>query len=237
MNVIVVDDEIQAAETLSLMLEKYCLGVNVVGVFHGLEDLVAADVAQNLDIVFLDINFGEYTGFDVLDRVDFSGADIVFVTAYDNFGIQAIKEGAFDYIVKPIDPEELVNSVNRLHKKKNKLTRVQQNQDVKDTILVQVKNAYVKVRLADIEYIEADGAYSTIYCDDERYVSSKRIGWFETALPTNKFIRTHNSYLVNLEHVKMLKVGRDQPLVLSSGKEIPVARNKRKSVMDALSLI
>ena len=232
MNALIIDDEKQAAETLKLMLEKYCKGVRVLQTFLGLEDIRNGSFTDRVDVVFLDINFGEYDGFDLIRKVDFGDAEIVFVTAHDNYGIQAVKEGAFDYIVKPVSPEELIECTDKLSKKKLSVDGTQQ--ETRETMLIPVNNTYVKVNYADIDFIEADGAYSTIHCGEDRYLSSKRIGLYLDLLPKVDFVRVHHSYLVNVRSIKLVKAGRDQPVVLHNGMEIPVARNRRKQLMEVL---
>lgn len=233
MNAILIDDEIKAAETLELMLNKYCPQVNIKATANGLSDLLQLDIRSQIDVIFLDINFGEYSGFDILEQIDIQGAEIIFVTAFDNHAIQAIKHNAFDYLVKPIDPEELMETVKKLAKKRNKLMS---KEVATKTILIPDKNAYLKVSVDDILCFAAHGSYTKVITSLKTIVSSKPLKFFEDNLTDHRFFRVHASYIVNLDQVEKVSMGRDQPLVLMNGTEIPVSRSKRKELMELMKL-
>lgn len=232
-NAIIIDDEPKAIELLNKMLEKFCPEVKVIETYKSLSDIVASSFKIKFDLVFLDINLGKNSGFDILKKVDFDDAAIVLVTAHDNFGIQAIKNRVFDYIVKPVDPNELIETVNKLMKDLTK-KKNQTEQSSDSFILIPLNNSYVRLIVNDLYYIEADGMYSRIVLNDNTFLTSKPIKHFETILPNKKFFRVHNSFLVNLSKIKYIKMGRDQPIILINDQEVPVSRNKRKELMELL---
>ena len=231
---ILIDDEPKAIQTLQLMLEKYCPEVLVVNSYSGINEIIENPISEQIDVVFLDINFGKYSGFDMIKKVNFNDAAIVFVSAHDNYGIEAIKNRAFDYLVKPIDPTELINTVNKLIQEITKSVR--SIEPVSNPhLLIPVKNSYVRVYAQEIYFVEADGAYSKVYEKEAVYFTSKSIKFFEDLLPSELFFRVHNSYLVNISLIKSIRMGRDQPIILMNNKEVPVSRNKRKELMALLA--
>lgn len=232
LNVLIVDDEKKARETLRLMLERFCKDVQIVAELSSGQELIEKGVDKSIDVIFLDINFGKYTGFDILKELDRGDAKIIFVTAFDQFGIEAVKNQALDYIMKPVDPEELMHAIDKLR------SEVRHPQEIpeqtKETLLLPINNTYTRIRFDDIVHVEADGAYVTIYCRTEKFYCAKSIGALEELLPKDGFMRVHHSHIVGLEHVKAVKIGRDEPIVLKSEKEVPLARNKRKELLSKL---
>lgn len=233
MNAIILDDEIKAVETLSLMLEKYCSEVNVVAKASSIQELLNLQISESVDIVFLDINFGEYTGFDILKMIDRKNAEVIFVTAFDNYGIEAVKNSAFDYILKPVDPEELIESIRKLSKLKKSLSKKPSTLN-KQSLLIPEKNAYVRVDLSEVLYLEANGAYTQINTLKKVLTSSKNLKYFESQIQSDRFFRVHTSFIINLDMVDKVRMGRDQPLFMNNGVEIPISRNKRKELLDLL---
>src|SRR5690606_38435412 len=212
---VLVDDEISNLENLRTLLENYCPQVNIVATAQRVSDALLVIETCLPDLVFLDIQMGEQTGFDVLKSLPTRKFEVIFVTAYDQYGIQAVKFAALDYLLKPIDIEELMNAVN---KAEDKLTRQKQTSQL-DFLLQQLKKpetSISKIALqmqSEIRYItlsgiircEADYTYTHFYIsNDEKILVSKSLKEYADLLRPNGFLRTHQSHLVIPKYVKVL---------------------------------
>lgn len=238
LSAILIDDEQNAIETLSLMLTKFCPEVTILATANSLLEGITELSLEQPDLLFLDIQLKQQTGFDLLEKIDLPETALVFVTAYEHYAIQAIKVGAVDYLLKPIHPDELIKTVNKVLK--NKIERQSQPANTlppDQSILLPVKKQYHKVYLSEIIYLEASNTYCTIYTNERNYVCSKPIKFMEERLPDKLFYRVHQKYIVNLNYVSSIMIGRDQPLILENGAQIPIARNRRKDLMEQLNLM
>jgi len=245
MRAILIDDEKSNLENLETLLEKHCPQVTIVATVQNVS--VAIDIIQRYlpDLVFLDIQMGEQTGFDVLKLLPLRNFEVVFVTAYDQYGIQAVKFAALDYLLKPIDIEELVNAVDKAERKL--ATQMQTSQ--LDFLLQQLKNpeaSISKIALpmqSEIRYVplpeiircEADSTYTHFFLSSgEKILVSKSLKEYSDLLRPNGFLRTHQSHLVNPKYVKSWLKEDGGILLLLSGEKIPVSKPNKETVKQAL---
>jgi len=245
MRAVLIDDEISNLENLRILLEKHCPQITIIATAQSVGD--AVDVIEKYvpDLVFLDIQMGDQTGFDVLKLLPTRNFEVIFVTAYDQYGIKAVKFAALDYLLKPIDIEELMNAVN---KAEHKFTRQIQNSQL-DFLLQQLKKpepTISKIALpmqSEIRYIalseiircEADNTYTHFFLSSEEKITiSKSLKEYADLLCPNGFLRTHQSHLVNPKYVKSWLKEDGGILLLISGEKIPISKPNKDIVKQAL---
>lgn len=245
MRAVLIDDEISNLENLRTLLEKHCPEVTILAALQNVSDAVDAIEKYLPDLVFLDIQMGEQTGFDILKLLPKRNFEVVFVTAYDQYGIQAVKFAALDYLLKPIDIEELMNAVN---KAKQKLATQMQTSQL-DFLLQQLKKPEANVSkialqlqseiryvaLSEIIRCEADNTYTHFFLSgDEKILVSKSLKEYADLLRPKGFLRTHQSHLVNPKYVKSWLKEDGGVLLLMSGEKIPISKPNKHSVKQAL---
>lgn len=245
MKAILIDDEISNLENLRALLEKHCPQVNILATAQNVADAVNAIEKHLPDLIFLDIQMGEQTGFDVLNLLPKRNFEVIFVTAYDQYGIQAVKFAALDYLLKPVDIDELKIAVNKVEEK---LAAQSQNSQL-DFLLQQLKRpkaATSKIALpmqSEIRYIalseiircEADNTYTFFFlANNERFLVSKSLKEYVDLLKPNGFLRTHQSHLVNPKFVKSWLKEDGGILLLTSGEKIPISKPNKEMVKQAL---
>lgn len=227
---VIIDDEIFAAKNLELLLTNYCPEVLNLGIAHTLKEGVKLIKTEKPQIVFLDISLSSVeTGFDLLDLFPQKEFHVVFVTAFSDFGIEAIKRKAFDYILKPLDFKEIIKTVDdiiSLEKTINKPLN-------KQLIAIPALDGTHLVASDNILFCEADGSYTVFHLtDDKKITLSRSIKNAEGLLGSSSFSRVHRSYIINLNKVTKLHFN-DGGYAEVNKKLIPVSKNymeKLKSV-------
>ncbi|MES2761105.1 MAG: response regulator [Bacteroidota bacterium] len=239
---IIIDDEERARNTLSSLLLNYCPEIDVIVACANVPDGVIAINKHKPDVVFLDIEMPDYNGFELLGffrEIDF---DIIFVTAYSEYAIKAFEISAVDYILKPIDIDQLKNSVEKLKQKKLHSQMQEQIEILKESykgddirkIALSMSDGLTFVEIADIIFLEADGAYSTFFLKDgQKIVVSKKLKFYEDILSNRSFFfRTHRSYFINVNFIK--KYSRSEnSILMDNGASITISRD-RKQEFEAL---
>lgn len=244
---IIIDDEIRAVKMLQAILEDTCQeDLSVVATCGDLPEGVKAIKKYKPDLVFLDIEMPGYSGLQILDffneeEITF---EIVFTTAYNEFALQAFKLSAIDYLLKPIQPDMIRDTVNRAINKISKPLNIQRysalkqnlESDTSKKIAVAIGQSIKFLNLDDIVYIKADGAYSEIVMhDDNKYVISKNLKHFEDILTTSKsFIRVHKSFLINTRYVSEYVKSDGGYLILKDKYEVNITHDKVEKLLQIL---
>ena len=242
MNALILDDIKISRDGLITILSKIDPSINVTACYGTLEEARAAIKNQFFDLAFLDIQLKDGTSFELIDEIPFE-TRIIFITAYDEHAIEAIRKGAFDYLLKPINTADLRNCIQRIHDVDL------QNKQYQETVIVQnVTEANSNILgissldsidflpIDEIIYLQADGKYTTIKTTKESIISSKNLGIFEAMLPDKKFMRVHHSYLLNLDYIK--KYQKDVSLMmLKDGTQIPVSKARKEMLLQRLKHI
>ncbi|MGD1840995.1 MAG: LytR/AlgR family response regulator transcription factor [Thermonemataceae bacterium] len=196
------------------------------------------------DLVLFDIQLLDGTSFEILNHLPTLNFKFIFITAFDQHAIKAIRYGAFDYLLKPLNEEEFYQAIERLQKTPNKIlpTQVKASSQVyeqealgmDDIISIASVDFIQVVRLKDIMFCESDSSYTLIYLQDKRKITaSKTLKFYEEVLSETHFLRCHQSFLVNKLYIdKYLKTGY---LLLKNGKNIPVSVRKKDYVLNRLS--
>ena len=241
---VIIDDETDSIETLKWKLENYCSNVEIVAFFDSPSEGVEYLKKNPPDLLFLDIEMPMLTGFDVLEELGRDiPFDIIFTTAYDNFGIQAVKFSALDYLLKPVQNKELKDAIDKHLKKTHQkipneqidslLANVRERK--RGRIALASKESIEFVDPRDIVACEANSNYTNVYLSEgKKRVISKTLKEFEEMLTPFDFFRPHNSHLVNLNHVREFIRGDGGYLVMENKMKVPVSKNKREELLQLL---
>jgi len=245
---IIIDDEPAALDTLKMKLEMYCPEVGVIAVCNSAKEGLQAISEHSPDLVFLDIEMPWMNGFEMLnclgDNIDF---EVVFVTAYDQYAIRAFKVKAQDYLLKPVDKDDLINCVSRInenttqfnHDKLSGLLKEMDKPLTPKRILLHTKNAIEIINQIDINYLQADSNYCNVYTKDgKRVMVTKTLNTIEKMLDGQIFKRIHRSYTVNINSIK--KIASEDgafDVILTDGSTLPVSRRRKDELLEVLGKI
>jgi two-component system LytT family response regulator len=233
---LIIDDEKRTRELIARMVQSFELGVLAFPLGESVKSGVEQIDDLRPNIVFLDVQMPDGTGFDVLSEVKFKDFEVIFVTAHEEYAIKAIKFSALDYLLKPIDPEELKSSLKRaiesLDRKKDESQfealkyNIEPNQK-KKLVLKTQESAHI-VDLDEIIRCEADRNYTQFYLiGGKKILVSKTMKDFETILASHRFLRVQQSHLINLNYVDRYNKGHGGSVVMKDGSEVPLSPNKR----------
>ncbi len=239
---IIIDDELKGRVALSRKLYDYCKDVSLTGEAENGEEGIKLIEKLKPDIVFLDIEMPRMNGFDMLHRLTEKNFDLIFTTAYDQYAIKAIKYAAFDYLLKPVDIEELKLAVSKSNAQnrntEKKLEVLDQNlhgKTILNKIAIPSLDGLLFFNIADIVHLEANSNYTAIYFSNRpKLIASKTLKDFEDLLPTDIFFRTHHSHLINLNYIKRYIKGDGGQIELQDGTFVDVARRKKEEFLKAI---
>jgi len=241
MKITLIDDEDSVRETIRTILLHYYPNLKIQEISSVAE---ALKLVENFgpDLIFLDVELGDGTGFDFLTRIGRLQCPVVFVTAHDHYAVKAFKFSALDYILKPVDPKEIVASLEKASSK------LKEQQQVMINALLENKNQLefsrivlsdnANVHLIDINKIvlcQAVGNYTHFFLDDEReLVISKTLKHYDELLRENDFIRIHQSYLINLHHLERFNKRDGGEVIMKNGAVIPISNRKKEVLVEVL---
>lgn len=231
----IVDDEPDGIDTLRNFLIKYCPDVEIAGTANSVDDAVERIKEAGPDLVFLDINMPGADGFELFDRIDDPEFHVVFVSAYDEHALKAFKHHAVNYILKPVNIDELIDTVNRVKKlvsdatlASSPSTQPVNRAALPNKITLPVLDGLVYVEIDKIIRCEAEGNYTVFYFTNKpKMVVSKTLGSYEKVLVQHGFFRVHHHHLINLAHLERYQRGRGGSVVMSDQKSIAVSQRKR----------
>lgn len=240
---ILIDDEKNSLEMMEWLLKTYCPDVKIEAMCNAAVDGIAAIHKLKPDVVFLDIEMPHMNGFDMLEQFDKLFFDVVFCTAYDQFAIRAFKYSALNYLLKPVDPEDLKETIRRIEEKKTAPSREQIDllfQTIRQTarptaqrIALTTADGLIFVPTSDIVYCQAESNYtSVILTGGKKIVVSKVLKDIDEALSGPDFFRIHNSYLVNLNHITRFVRGDGGYVVMQDGATVGISRSRRQEFME-----
>jgi len=245
MKAILVDDEPDGIRTLKKMLESHCPNVEVAATCSN-----AASAKQELerirpDVVFLDIQMPGKSGLDLLTEMPEKDFEVIFVTAHNEYMLQALQYSAADYLLKPVDEDRLIEAVQRVE------TRIQaEKKEWTETLMHNLNKAgspsemrlclptlkgFIVVKLDDIIYCEAERSYTIFHLDGKRTVTvSKSLIEYDNLLQETQFFRIHKSFLVNLNHIKEYQRGEGGLVIMTDNAEIEVSRRKKEFFLNRM---
>ncbi len=241
---LIVDDEPYCSESLAVLLQRYCPEVQIVGTSaNGLEAL-ATIKKHTPDLVFLDVEMPKMNGFEMLEQLPSMNFDLIFTTSYDKYALKAFRFSAIDYLLKPIDREELQKAVQKLLLRSQK--PITEQLEILFQKMHRVSTPIGKIALPTMEGLQLVTIDSIISCDSdsnytivrlknkEKLVVSRTLKDVEELLEDHAFVRVHHSYLVNLNEIIKYVKGEGGYLVMSDGSMIDVSRSKKEVLLKRL---
>jgi two-component system LytT family response regulator len=240
---ILVDDEKNALEMMEWLLRTYAPDVEILASCQSAREGLDAIAAAEPDVLFLDIEMPRMNGFEMLEQLDKPRFEIVFCTAYDKFAIRAFRFAALDYLLKPIDPEDLQATLQRIREKKP-MPSAEQFSLLLQEVRSQQKPAHTRIALttadgllfvptADILYCVAESNYTQVVLGSGRKILvSRTLGDIDDTLSGDAFFRVHSSYLINIDHIRKFVRADGGYLIMEDDAQIPLARSRRQEFME-----
>lgn len=246
MKAVLLDDELHCTEILSLILKQNCPEIEIVGIFNHPAEALLFLRSNTVDILFLDIEMPFMNGFKFLNRLQPVGLHVVLTTAYDAYAIKAFKYSAFDYLLKPIDEVELVQTVRKLNDIKTNspknlqlehlLEIIRDKSQAPERIALPTLEGLEFVAVKEILRCESSSNYTTIYfLNSTAMVVCRTLKEIEELLPAHLFLRVHNSHVINKQHVRKYIKGAGGIIKMSDDSEVPVSRLRRDQVLKELT--
>lgn len=246
LNAILVEDHPDAAEKITFLLTKYCSDkINLLGHATSGHEGIQLIEDHEPDLVFLDIELGDMTAFEMLERIDPIRFQVIFTTAHDHYAIRAIKYSAVDYIQKPVGREDLLSAIQRAENHPMRLVSEQINHlaqygqpraPLPDKIALTTADGLVFKNIEDIIRCESDRMYTNVILKNkEKVVVSKPMGHLEEILAGHQFFRIHNSHLINVRYIQQYVRTDGGYLVMEDGATIGVARNRKEEFLERFS--
>lgn len=241
MKALIIEDKEYIRNGLLKLLGLVNFNVEVVGECESVKDAVVVANACKPELIFLDVSLLDGNAFDFLDQTKNLDFKVIFITAYEDFALRALRAGAVDYLLKPVDIHELevaLNKVNLLPIKEQK-KQLKTVKDVwnnkKSKLVLSLFDSFQVIDLNELMYCESDSGYTTFYCEDnKKHVVSKTLKEFEEQLTAVDFVRPHQSFIVNLKFID--KYEKSGAIYLKNGQKIPVSIRKKdqfiKSFLD-----
>ncbi|MEJ1240970.1 LytTR family DNA-binding domain-containing protein [Chryseolinea sp. T2] len=241
---IIVDDELKSRESLKKMISTFCEGVDVLSLCQNVAEAKEACSQLKPDVVFLDVRMQGETGFDLLDQLGTVDFKIIFTTAFSEYALKAIKLSAIDYLLKPIDADELLEAVEKakLQKNNNALDRIQQllqntkvsgSEKFKMALPTAEGLSFVEVR--DIIYLKASGAYTEIFLNSgQKHLVSRHLKEYDETLSEQNFFRIHHSILVNIDLISSYVRGNGGYVVMTDGSTLDVSRRRKEAFLQRI---
>lgn len=237
----IVDDEPDGRANIKSFLSRYFPEIIISGEASGVKEAVAKMAGEQVDLLFLDIELQDGSGFDILDQLPALNFNVIFTTAHDAFAIRAFRYNAVDYLLKPIDPDEFQQAVEKtkaqfnlelVRKQLSHLLSTAQSKSF-ERIILQTSNGPVFAMTKDIVRIETYGNYTFVFLvEGDRMLVSRNLKEFEEMLPEPEFFRVHQSHIVNTSYVnKVIKEDGDH-VVMTDGEKIPVSRRRKEEFMN-----
>ncbi len=244
MTCVIVDDELKSRESLKILVEDFCEGVEVKELCQNVAEAIKAIELHKPTVVFLDIQLQRETGFDLLTRLKNFDFEVIFTTAYAEYAVKAFKFSAVDYLLKPVDIEELKQAVEKVEKRKENTIsdRLQQllgnlrtTSSENYKIALPTLDGLVFVKVSEILYCEASSNYTEIVLESgKKYVVSRTLKEYEDMLSDQNFFRIHHSYLINLNGIKKYIKGDGGQVVMNNDKSLDVSKRKKEAFLERI---
>ncbi len=236
----IIDDELDARQSLHALLTTFCPDVQICGEANGVESGYTLIRQTQPHGILLDISMEDGTGFDLLDKFVRPFFQVIFTTAHDEFALKAFRYHALDYLLKPINPVELAQSIDRITSSMNENYQTKISHLLESTrtrqlqkITLSSQEGIVFLELAQIVRLESDASYTTFHLlNNERHVISRPMKEFEELLPKNSFFKPHQSHLINLALVKKILREDGGYALMENGNKIPIARRRKEAFLE-----
>jgi two-component system LytT family response regulator len=240
----IIDDEPYCCETLVALLEEYCPEIKISGVFYNGRDALEAIKKNPPDLVFLDVEMPHMNGFEMLQQLPSINFELIFSTSYNQYALKAIRFSALDYLLKPVDSEELREAVQKVIRRKQKpiaeqleilMQKIHAPSTPVSKIAMPAMEGLQMIQVNSITYCEADSNYTILHLKEKKKkVVSCTLKEIEELLEDHSFVRVHRCYLVNLNEVEKYVKGEGGYLVMSDGSVVDVSRSKKEVLLRKL---
>lgn len=231
MKILILEDEAIAGEFLRAMILDSFKDCEVIGIANSAEIAVQYFHAYDPDLILMDVNLGNHLSFELFDNISFDKLNVIFTTGYQEFAVQAFRVNAIDYIMKPINLEELSRALSKARDKINSKKSSTKDQNTSDVILVWENDKLKPLALEKIIKIKSEGSYSNFYLlEDKVVLTSKNLGTYESLLSEKGFIRIHRNCLVNMKHVVDYKMGIYPEIKLADQSTEIISRRRRNEL-------
>lgn len=242
---VIVDDEKHSREALKNLLNEFCTDVIIVASAGSVDEAITVISSTNPDVIFLDIELQSGTGFDILTQIDSINFEIIFITAFEQYAIKAVKYSSLDYLLKPIDLEELIKAVEKAKKKKDQdvynkqletLVHNLKQQPKLNKICLSTTDGFEFVTIEDIIYCKASGSYTSFFLkNNTSVIVSKHLKEYENLLTDQHFMRIHNSFLINLKEVKKFIKSDGGYILMSNNDSVNISKSKKEVFLNAMN--
>lgn len=244
---IVIDDETNNQELICNLLKSYADNIHVLAVAGSVESGYQAIIEHQPDLVFLDIQMPDGTGFDLLKKFDKINFKVIFVTAHQEYAIEAFKYSALDYLLKPLSPSNLISAIKKVEesfnsdelnlKLKTLLSNITEPAKTKRKIVLKTMERIYSVDLNDVIRFESDGGYTKVYLlDGKRIMVSRTMKEFDDLLTDVGFLRVHNSHLINMNYLFCFEKTEGH-IVMKDDSIVPVSNRKKEQLLELLNMI
>lgn len=244
---IIVDDEVKSQESLKKILISFCKNVEVLALCQNVASAKEAIAQFKPDVVFLDVQMQRETGFDLLSSLNTIDFDVIFTTAHSEYALQAIKYSAIDYLLKPIDVEDLQRALDRVERKhqvdfSEQVRQLLQNLKIgapeKFKLTLPTSDGLIFVQASEILYCKASGNYTEIFMQNKiKHLISRPLKEYDDLLSAQNFFRVHHSYLINLSFIKSYVRGEGGYVIMSDDNSIDVSRRKKEAFLERIGTI
>jgi two-component system, LytTR family, response regulator len=245
---LIIDDEQHCIDRITQLLEPHKNNVHVMDALQSVEDGVHAVKKFKPDLIFLDVQVHDKTGFDLLKQTDTHDFEVIFTTAHDKYAVQAFKFSAIDYLLKPVDADDLKQALEKVSKKVHEkhtnerldvlLHNLKNTQGTTKKISIPTVNGFVFVQVTDILRCQSDINYTTIFLKDKQKITvAKTLKEFEEMLSDYNFFRVHNSHLINLGYIKSYNKGKGGIVTMMDQTDIEVSTRRKDDLLKKLSEI
>lgn len=245
-NVLIIDDEVNIREILANILHMKCPDINIVGFAEDVSSGILAVEKHKPDLILLDIKLPDGTGFDLLSKVraDVYNFHVIFITAFAEYALKAFKFSAIDYILKPINTEDLLNAIEKcktllkgeFRQKLEAYAYNQNKQDKNRKLILKTQDSIYITEIRDIIRCHADGNYTTFYTTDGNTIMvSQQLGEYEEMLGDFNFFRVHQSHLINLEHVKKFEKKDGGAVIMKDNSSVPVSQRRKEFFLKVIN--
>ncbi len=236
MKALIVEDKVHIRKGLIHLLTSIGTDVVVIGECESVKEAVVVTKSCKPDLIFLDINLSDGTGFDFLDKTEEQNFKVIFITAYGEYALPALKAGAVDYLLKPVDVEELKLALNKINilsteTQKKQISVARKNIANEDeSLILSFQDSFQVINLKELMYCESNKGYTTFYLKDgKKHMASKSLKEFDQPLDKPYFTRPHQSFIVNLKYID--KYDKSGTIHLKNGIKIPVSSRKKDAFL------
>ncbi len=242
---IIIDDELHCIDRLENLVTNYCSNIELCGSFQSVKEGLAAIKKVKPDLVFLDVEINDETGFDFLKQLPEINFEVIFTTAYDKYAVQAFKFSAIDYLLKPVDVDELQTAIKKLNEKFSQkdiaqkfdalFHNLKKDNSKSKRICVPVLTGFVFIEVDDIIRCESNINYTTLFLKDkQKLIVAKTLKEFEELLRDYNFYRVHNSHVINLAYIKSYNKGKGGFVTMKDGAEVEVSTRRKDDFLKSM---